>query len=175
MDDVLVDGVVAEAGPVLARALAPLRPHGERAGDSSLPDRVRYLDLAGLGAHSGPPDADAVRRRWDESPAGRSTTALLGVGPDGPIRVDLRRDGPHALVAGTSGSGHRGQRLLAHLELPVLHPDHDVDPGELRVRLRVIVPGVAAPALLALERGERDRARDREEVCRSRARCQPGL
>ena len=31
--------------------------------------------------------------------------AIIGGGPDGPTRVDLRRDGPHALVAGTTGAG----------------------------------------------------------------------
>ena len=36
---------------------------------------------------------------------GRTTTAVIGEGADGPFSVDLRRDGPHGLVAGTTGSG----------------------------------------------------------------------
>jgi S-DNA-T family DNA segregation ATPase FtsK/SpoIIIE len=35
----------------------------------------------------------------------RSLTATLGVGPDGPLTLDLVADGPHAVVAGTTGSG----------------------------------------------------------------------
>ncbi|OLB77613.1 MAG: hypothetical protein AUI14_15615, partial [Actinobacteria bacterium 13_2_20CM_2_71_6] len=101
VDDVLLDGLVAPAAIEAARALAPLRALGERGGDSALPDRVRFTDLAGLGGIS----PDAVRRRWAASPEGRSTSALLGVGPDGPVTVDLKREGPHALVAGTSGAG----------------------------------------------------------------------
>jgi S-DNA-T family DNA segregation ATPase FtsK/SpoIIIE len=32
-------------------------------------------------------------------------TAAVGMDPDGPVHLDLDRDGPHALVAGTTGSG----------------------------------------------------------------------
>src|SRR5262249_975932 len=72
----------------------------------ALPDRVRFTDLAGL-ALADAPEADAavVAARWDQAPDGRSTAALLGVGADGPVIVELRRDGPHGLVAGTSGAG----------------------------------------------------------------------
>jgi S-DNA-T family DNA segregation ATPase FtsK/SpoIIIE len=96
VDDVLLDGF--EAGPAadLGPALAPLRVLGERGDDSALPDRVRFTALT---------DTTDVMAGWRRSPAGRSTTALLGVGADGPVTVDLRRDGPHALIAGTSGSG----------------------------------------------------------------------
>jgi S-DNA-T family DNA segregation ATPase FtsK/SpoIIIE len=66
-----------------------------------VPDAARLLDLAGLPA-TGPDDVHAA---WAASPAGRSTTATLGIGADGPVQVDLRTDGPHALVAGTSGAG----------------------------------------------------------------------
>jgi S-DNA-T family DNA segregation ATPase FtsK/SpoIIIE len=65
------------------------------------------------------PGPDDVARRWAALPGGRSTTALLGVGPAGPIEVDLRKDGPHALVAGTSGAGKSEllQTLVASLAL----------------------------------------------------------
>ncbi|KFI50206.1 FtsK/SpoIIIE domain-containing protein [Bifidobacterium biavatii] len=43
-----------------------------------------------------------VVRRWLEPPCMEAT---LGMGQDGPFRLDLARQGPHALVAGTTGSG----------------------------------------------------------------------
>lgn len=44
---------------------------------------------------------------------------MLGVGTAGPVTVDLRRDGPHALIAGTSGAGKSEllQTLVASLAL----------------------------------------------------------
>ncbi|WP_396230966.1 FtsK/SpoIIIE domain-containing protein, partial [Frankia sp. EI5c] len=44
---------------------------------------------------------------------------LLGAGVDGPLHADLRRDGPHALVAGTSGAGKSEllQTMVASLAL----------------------------------------------------------
>ncbi|WP_112272033.1 FtsK/SpoIIIE domain-containing protein [Lentzea terrae] len=106
VDDLLVDGLDEVHARRMARALAPIATLGAAAEDGSLPDRVRYTDLAGL-TISGEPDsdADAVRRAWAQSPNGRSTKALLGVGGGGPLTVDLRKHGPHALVAGTSGAG----------------------------------------------------------------------
>jgi len=59
---------------------------------ASLPDRVGLTALlAGVGA----PDEGGRRR----------LTAPLGLGAEGVITVDLVADGPHALVAGTTGAG----------------------------------------------------------------------
>ncbi|CCH32632.1 FtsK/SpoIIIE domain-containing protein [Actinosynnema sp. NPDC047251] len=116
--DVLVDGLLPDVAADLGRALAPLRLLGDRGGDSSLPDRARFTDVADLPLTGDPVlDARLVAARWDRSPDGRSTTALLGVGPSGPITADLRADGPHALVAGTSGAGKSEllQTLVASL------------------------------------------------------------
>ncbi len=49
------------------------------------------------------PTAEALARRW--AGGGRTTRAVVGEGLDGPFEIDLRRDGPHGLVAGTTGSG----------------------------------------------------------------------
>ncbi|WP_067172458.1 FtsK/SpoIIIE domain-containing protein [Microtetraspora niveoalba] len=75
----------------LGRALAPLRDVSRDDQTSVLPESVRLLDLV---------DADGVAGRW-----GRSTRAVIGVGPDGPFEIDISRDGPHALIAGTTGAG----------------------------------------------------------------------
>ncbi|GGK64309.1 FtsK/SpoIIIE domain-containing protein [Ornithinimicrobium pekingense] len=51
-----------------------------------------------------PVDADEVRRSWS-SPQARLRTPIGTDDQGAPFEVDLARDGPHALVAGTTGSG----------------------------------------------------------------------
>lgn len=46
---------------------------------------------------------ESVLQRWGLRPP--VLTAVVGRGGAGPVTVDLSRDGPHALVAGTTGSG----------------------------------------------------------------------
>ncbi|MFE7073678.1 FtsK/SpoIIIE domain-containing protein [Streptomyces sp. NPDC057620] len=101
----------------LGRVLAPLRGVGD-SDESVLPGAVRLLDLLGLE----PPTAEAVVAGWALS--GRSTRAVMGTGYDGDFAVDLVRDGPHGLVAGTTGSGKSEllQTLIATLAV-VNRPD----------------------------------------------------
>ncbi|SDG67216.1 DNA segregation ATPase FtsK/SpoIIIE, S-DNA-T family [Sinosporangium album] len=108
---ILVDGVSAAWCDRLARALAPIRDVSRDDEASALPTAARLLDLLELPALTG----HAVRKRW--RPGTRTTEALIGVGPEGPFTVDLRLDGPHALVAGTTGSGKSEllQTLIASL------------------------------------------------------------
>ncbi|MCP2361932.1 S-DNA-T family DNA segregation ATPase FtsK/SpoIIIE [Nonomuraea thailandensis] len=82
----------------LARALAPIRDVSRDDPGGNLPDAARLLDLMGLTVPSGA----ELAARWGER---GSTEALIGVGPDGPFTVDLRLDGPHGLIAGTTGAG----------------------------------------------------------------------
>ncbi|MBB6555482.1 FtsK/SpoIIIE domain-containing protein [Nonomuraea rubra] len=82
----------------LARALAPIRDVSRDDPGGNLPDAARLLDLMGLTVPSG---AELAARWGDQG----STEALIGVGPDGPFSVDLRLDGPHGLIAGTTGAG----------------------------------------------------------------------
>ncbi|CUU60502.1 DNA segregation ATPase FtsK/SpoIIIE, S-DNA-T family [Parafrankia irregularis] len=86
----------------VARALAPLRDISPDTADG-LPDRVRLLDLLGLAEPDQPELPAVVAAAWAARPA--STRFPLGTGFDGPVVLDLVRDGPHALVAGTTGAG----------------------------------------------------------------------
>ncbi|MFO7250946.1 MAG: FtsK/SpoIIIE domain-containing protein [Actinomycetes bacterium] len=94
---ILADQVSPWWAEQLARSLAPLRDVGRGDPSAALPSSARLLDLLGLS----PPTPQAIRAKW----TGHTTEALIGVGPEGPFSVDLRRDGPHGLVAGTTGAG----------------------------------------------------------------------
>jgi S-DNA-T family DNA segregation ATPase FtsK/SpoIIIE len=83
----------------LARSLAPVRDVSGDDEAATLPDACRLLDVLGLE----PPSAEAIMARWQAS--GRSALAVIGACYDGPFGIDLRADGPHALIAGTTGAG----------------------------------------------------------------------
>ncbi len=96
----------------VARALAPLRLSVE-AGPGAVPDRVGLEELLDLGA-------DAIVARWASSRG--DLDVPLGVGKDGLVRLDLARCGPHALVAGTTGSGKSELLRAWLLALATSHP-----------------------------------------------------
>lgn len=83
----------------LARHLAPLRDASSVARVGSLPRAVGLTEVLG-----GVPAPAEVATTWSVSDGG-FLGAPVGVGPDGPLELDLVEQGPHALVAGTSGSG----------------------------------------------------------------------
>ncbi len=120
---VSVEYLAPEAALALARGLAPLTDLGAPIDDDSdLPRSVSFLELTGRAlAH----DATAVVERWqanhsiltgpfaprDEqgaiTPVTKAGTlrAIVGKSASGPLALDLRSDGPHALVGGTTGAG----------------------------------------------------------------------
>ena len=83
----------------LARGIAPIRDISTDESSAGLPESSRLLDVLGLE----PPDAAVIATRWRAM--GRSTLAVVGEAYDGPFGIDIRRDGPHGLIAGTTGSG----------------------------------------------------------------------
>ncbi|WP_029287106.1 FtsK/SpoIIIE domain-containing protein [Cellulomonas sp. HZM] len=95
----------------LGRALAPVRDISSEDLSSTLPTSSRLLDVLELD----PPRPEAVAQRW--SGGGRTTSAVIGETGDGLFTVDVSADGPHGLVAGTTGSGKSEllQTLIASL------------------------------------------------------------
>jgi DNA segregation ATPase FtsK/SpoIIIE, S-DNA-T family len=99
IDGVRPDQVSAGWCARLARSVAPIRDVSDDDDAAGLPDSSRLLDVLNLE----PPTAEAIVARWNAG--GRSTLALVGESYDGPFGIDIRKDGPHGLVAGTTGSG----------------------------------------------------------------------
>ena len=101
-----------------AKTMAPLSDAGAvLADDSDLPRAVSWLDLTDPRLAD---DPAAVLERWQESrsiltgpaaPQGGTAggpgtlRAIVGAAADGPLALDLRLHGPHALVGGTTGAG----------------------------------------------------------------------
>ena len=83
----------------VARALAPVRDISGGDDDAILPSACRLTEVMQLE----PVGAQTIMARWAVQP--RSTEAVIGISLDGPFAIDLRRDGPHGLVAGTTGAG----------------------------------------------------------------------
>lgn len=120
-----------------ARALAPLRDVTPGQGGASLPTTIRLLDLLRAaeepsaqgrdlsGLNKSTSDTvgsdelapDAILSTWRSAP--RNTRAIMGASADGVFEVDIASDGPHALVAGTTGAGKSEllQTLVASLAL----------------------------------------------------------
>jgi DNA segregation ATPase FtsK/SpoIIIE, S-DNA-T family len=111
----VADRVTAQWAESVARALAPIADTGGGVS-SALPQQCRLLDLLEIAEF----DAPALDERWQRSD-GRAGT-VLGMGVDGPVAIDLVRDGPHALVAGTTGAGKSELLQALVAGLAVHHP-----------------------------------------------------
>lgn len=103
----LVDAFVSDLPTLgwlerMARSLAPLEdatPISEE--DTGLPELLGFGELAGAVCLD-PFRAEDLLRSWSTSGPPR---AVIGMTRDGPLTIDLVRDGPHLLVGGTTGSG----------------------------------------------------------------------
>lgn len=116
-EEVGIEGVSNEYAEVFAKRLAPVADSSSVAADSSdLPSSVSLLTL--LGADIAAQPAAAIERwRQNSSILDRSRgprprlkragtlKAFIGQGSPDAMSLDLRTQGPHALVGGTTGSG----------------------------------------------------------------------
>lgn len=116
-----IGGVQAEpigvaTAAATARALAPLIDRGARRRSSGVPTRVGLLELLELEDL----EADAICARWERQTD--DLAAPIGAGSAGALEIDLRRDGPHALVVGTTGSGKSELLRSIVCALAAVHP-----------------------------------------------------
>ncbi len=107
--EVIGDRVSARWAERVARALAPLVDAGADSA-SAIPDSCRLLELLDLAD----PAPESLLARWS---AFGEPCVTLGIALEGPFNLDLVRDGPHALIAGTTGAGKSEllQSLVASL------------------------------------------------------------
>lgn len=114
---VRVEGVSNSYMQMLARRLAPVVDASTVVHDSSdIPTSVMFLQLVDPAIAE---DPQVVIERWrqnntiiDRSPQPRprlkkagTLRAIIGQGPSDAMALDLRTQGPHALVGGTTGAG----------------------------------------------------------------------
>lgn len=94
VDPLLLERVSPRWAERFARALAPFQDATDD-GRSAVPERADLLQ------HQ--PRPSEISSAWAANP--RHTSVMLGAAEQGPLTLDLRRDGPHALIAGMTGSG----------------------------------------------------------------------
>ncbi|WGW10836.1 FtsK/SpoIIIE domain-containing protein [Saxibacter everestensis] len=90
-----LDLLRSDVAETAARSLGRTGAGADHAGD----DRTGSASLSTLLRC----DRLSLTRRWNTTPY--STRVPLGLGETGPVCIDLARDGPHAVIAGTTGSG----------------------------------------------------------------------
>ncbi len=96
-----VTGVFTDSGVAadVARSLIRLDDPERETWGGSLPDAVGLLDLLGMPE----PNAAQIAAAWAES--GRTISSPIGATETGVLEIDLVKDGPHGLLAGTTGAG----------------------------------------------------------------------
>lgn len=94
-------GCTVQIANRVAAALARWRDPELDAGDAEVAATVDLLELLGDDAL----EPAAIARRWASAGADPSPSVPLGRAADGLVEIDLVVDGPHSLIAGTTGAG----------------------------------------------------------------------
>ncbi|TWE09411.1 FtsK/SpoIIIE domain-containing protein [Rudaeicoccus suwonensis] len=104
-DDVvgLPDLATTALTTTVARGLACLVDATSDVAAGAVPASATLRAVCRKASWLDPTDGAAITAAWQRR--SRSTRALLGVSAQGPLWIDLATDGPHALVAGTTGAG----------------------------------------------------------------------
>lgn len=112
-------GVTRRDARRVARRLARVIDPDLGAAATEIPSGVRLVELLGMEAAT----PNAVAARWARY-AGTDPAVPVGASADGVFSVSIVADGPHALLAGTTGSGKSEflRSLVASLGAS-LHPD----------------------------------------------------
>ncbi len=96
---VRVAGMSAASTCSVVAALAPLQDPEDTLATGRMPNDVRWAEIMG------PIDADAIAAAWTLDAHRSAPRAPIGMAADGVVDIDLVRDGPHGLLAGTTGAG----------------------------------------------------------------------
>ncbi|SDX48558.1 DNA segregation ATPase FtsK/SpoIIIE, S-DNA-T family [Modestobacter sp. DSM 44400] len=114
--EITLDGVPEPVAAATARSLAVVAPPAITGG---IPDTAALVDLPG-GSLRFDPVAGQLSGRWDR---GRATLeCTLGATAQGPLALDLCAQGPHLLVAGTTGAGKSELLQTLVTGLALQHP-----------------------------------------------------
>lgn len=99
LENIRGDWLVAGWAPWVARAISPVVDTSPNSADAAIPNNSRLLEVLRLD----PPTASELQGRWALNPS--STRVVVGESLDGSFALDIVSDGPHGLIAGTTGSG----------------------------------------------------------------------
>lgn len=98
-EQVTPTGIDLEVVEGIARDLAPVRVVDKHESGSGIPPSITFSELHGIDRIS-PGELSA---RWTQQQKGLRVT--LGATSREPFEIDLETDGPHGLIAGTTGAG----------------------------------------------------------------------
>ncbi len=99
--DFVLEGVECDRAERIARSLAPVRDVSAPNATTGIPRMVPLFDLPDI---PGPDHPVRLAASWVRD-RGYQLSAPLGTSVDGTFGLDLVSEGPHALIAGTSGAG----------------------------------------------------------------------
>lgn len=111
-----VETVTNSVGAVFADALAHVRVREEPIADTAatIPTKYSFYDMLGIKSAK---ELD-LKKRWQESDICSAIKAPLGISADGIVELNISgsdsSDGPHGLVAGTTGSG-KSETIVSYL------------------------------------------------------------
>ncbi len=99
-----LEAVELDAAELAARATSPIIDISAAAGGSAaLPRTASLIDL--LGGYEMVESPSGIAERWAQAAPTQRLLAPVGAYEGGALSIDLRVDGPHGLVGGTTGAG----------------------------------------------------------------------
>ena len=114
--------VTLDTASELARALARFEDPELAVAGGALPRNVGPDELWGERVTT----PAAIRAAWQVSKESAGLEAAIGVGESGQLAIDLVHDGPHGLVAGTTGSGKSEFLRTLVIGLAMAHDPDDL-------------------------------------------------